>query len=60
METSKKKNGKGETTSTFSPSQICGNKKVFYHFSPQTTKLRKMYFRSIQIFEKFFEKDSFA
>ena len=36
------------------------NEKVFYHFSPQTTKLRRTYLRSMQIFEKIIEKDSFA
>ena len=58
METSKTKNGKSKTTYISFSSSICENEKVY--FSPQTTELRKTYLRSMQIFEKIIEQDSFT
>ena len=60
METSKTKNGKSKTTYISFSSYISENEKVFSHFSPQATELRRMYPRSIQIIEKIIDKDSFA
>ena len=34
--------------------------KDFYHFSPETTELRRNYLRLIQIFEKIIYKDCFT
>ena len=43
METSKKKNGKGETTSTFSPSQICVNNQTQKNVFSQYTNIREVF-----------------
>ena len=54
MESSKIKKGNSKTAN------ISENEKVFYHFSPQITKLRRKYLYGIQIFEKIINQDSFT
>ena len=55
MEASETKGGKSKTIYIYS-SEVCENEKYFYHFSSETTELRRTYRRIIQIFDK----DSFT
>ena len=59
MEASETKGGKSKTIYIYIyiySSEVCENEKYFYHFSSETTELRRTYRRIIQIFDK----DSFT
>ena len=66
METSETKNGKSKTIYIYIYIYIYFHlkfvkmKKIFYHFNPETTELRRTYLRIIQIFEKIIDKDRFT